>query len=230
MNVKQTVLFNRIRLDKKPDCESVFKELSQYRYTDANGIGITAISMDESIIDCTMLSKTPSSIKKYNSEEDVLEDTVIDIFDEIHFCWDVERSLIYSIGSAKRFPKIKLLLREVFQSKFTIESLNFINNSLIDSIDTDVYHKFITDLHINKFLYGEDAYGRYYVHIANPKLGLELYETYHGNLSKIVISLEGHDSRIAPDFKLSISAKNSISIECEEDKFDAILSFIKSLI
>ncbi len=226
MKNKQSIIFNRLLLKKDLNIEEIVNKLSQHMYMDERGLGLTSIQVDESLLTCTILSKTPSAIQSYNEELGILESTVIQIFEEVVVMWDIKRKLLYTMASSTKFSKAKQLLRDCLFPDFCFGNIEFMQGKFIDKIRNSNYHTFITDLHIKKFHYQPEAYGKFCVHIENSNVGEELFVQYSKNISKISLLLEDEEDENL-NFRISISPRNAISIECADTNFETIINFIK---
>lgn len=226
MRHRQTIIFNRLMLKEHLSTEEIVNKLSQHMYIDEQGLGLTSIKVDGDLLTCSVLSKTPSTIHSYNEEQGILENTTIYIFEEVEVIWDLERQLLYTLSSASKFTKAKQFIRECLSPDFCFSNVEFMQIGFIEKMRDSYYRLFITDLHIKKFNYRDDAYGKFCVHLENYKVGEELYKQYSNNLSKISLLLESSENS-DQNCKISISPRNSVSIECEDMYFDVMVAFIK---
>lgn len=226
MKHRQSIIFNRLILNKKLNIEELVNKLSQHMYIDEKGIGLTSIHVDEDLLICTVLSKTPSTIQSYNESQGILENTIIQIFEEVVVIWDIENQLLYTLSSASKFSKAKQLISDCLTPNFSFGNIEFLQIGLIEKLRNSNYKIQITDLHIKKFHYQPEAYGRFCVHIENNEIGEELYSKYSNNLSKVSLTLEDNYNS-DNDFRMSISPRNSMTIECQDAQFDSIVKFIK---
>lgn len=226
MKYKQSIIFNRLILKENLNIGEIVNRLSQHMYMDERGLGLTSIQVDDNLLTCTVLSKTPSTIQCYNEERRILESTVIQIFEEVVVMWDIERKLLYTMATSPKFSKAKQLLRDCLSPNFCFGNVEFMQGNFIDRIRNSNYHTLITDLHIKKFHYQPEAYGKFCVHIENANVGEELFAQYSNNISKISLFLEDEDDE-NQNFRISISPRNAISIECTDINFETVVNFIK---
>lgn len=229
MKHRQSIIFNRLILKDQLNIGEIVHRLSQHMYIEERGLGLTAIHADDNLLTCTVLSKTPSTIQSYNEAQGILENTIIQIFEEVEIMWDVDKQLLYTLASATKFSKAKQLIRDCFSPNFCFGNVEFMQIGFIDKLRDSNYHIHISDLHIKKFHYRADAYGKFCVHIENSKIGEELFVEYSNNLSKVSLLLEDNCAD-EQNFRISISPRNAITIECRESYFDSILNFIKEKI
>lgn len=226
MKYKQSIIFNRLILKEDLNIGEIVNKLSQHMYMDDRGLGVTSIQVDENLITCTVLSKTPSTIQSYNEDRGILESTVIHIFEEVVVTWDVRRKLLYTMASANKFSKAKQLIRDCLSPNFCFGNVEFMQGHFIEKIRNSNYHTLITDLHIKKFHYTSEAYGKFCLHIENSNIGEELFVQYSKNISKVSLFLEDEEDE-NQNFRISISPRNAISIECADSNYNTIVNFIK---
>jgi len=226
MEIKETLVFNKIHL---PDLsvEDIAYIFDSHKYTDDAGIGFTYVHVEDSSIVANVLVKIPSYLQSYNSQENVLEKSVVYIFDELQIVLDYSHGLIYSSASVTRFNKAKSLLRNCFKSKVSFENIECSADKIIEKIQSLHWTPFIVDLSIKKFTYKDGAVGRLSVHINKSEIGEELLSLYSGNIARMTVSVESKDFS---NFILSITSQNAFTLKSEESEFWPIVNSIKQLL
>lgn len=230
MKTKITFLFNKVTLSLETPPIKLENELLSFRYSDEKGFGFTSVNLNDYCLECVALIRIPSYIQSYNTVDKVLEKTVIYIYEEIKFYWDLENSIIYSNASISKFNKIKTILSQCFPCLLSFSNVDFLNTNLINKIKSISCKASVTDLNIKRFIFQEDVIGKFNAHTDNPILGEQLLKEYIGNISKTTIQIYGIRNYKDLEVKLGIHQKNLLQIETEDSYVYEIINFLKILI
>ena len=223
METKKTIVFNRI-IGLDSDIESIAHVFESKKYTENAGIGFTYVHIEDDVIVTKVLVRTPSYLQNYNSQENVIEKKVVNVYEEIEFLMDLRYGLIYSTSSSIKFSKAKSLLRNCFKSKVVFKNVDCSPEKVFERIQLLDWKAFITDLSIKKFVYKEGAIGRLAIHLEDSQVGKELIDRYSGSISRLTVSIE---SKAFSEFFLSVTSQNSFTIRCQETNFWPIVNTIK---
>lgn len=223
METKQTLIFYKI-IGLDSDIESVARVLESKKYTENAGIGFTYIHIEDDVIIAKVLVRTPSYLQNYNLQENVFEKNVVNLYEEIELLMDFQYRLLYSTSSSTKFSKAKSLLRSCFKSKVIFKNVDCSPESIFERIRLLDWKAFVTDLSIKKFVYKEGAVGRLAIHLEDPQVGKELLDRYSGSISRLTVSIE---SKVFPEFLLSVTSQNAFTIRCQETDFWSIVNSIK---
>lgn len=230
MKTKITFLFNKVTLSLETQPIKLENDLLSFRYSDEKGFGFTSVNLNDYCLECVVLIRIPSYIQSYNTVDKVLEKTVIYIYEEIKFYWDLENSIIYSNASISKFNKIKTILSQCFPCLLSFNNVDFLNTNLINKIKSISCKVRVTDLNIKRFIFQEDVIGKFNAHTDNPILGEQLLKEYIGNISKTTIQIYGIRNYKDLEVKLGIHQKNLLQIETEDSYVYEIINYLKILI
>lgn len=223
MEIKQTLVFNRI-FGIDADIESIANIFESKKYTENAGIGFTYVHIEDDVIVTKVLVRMPSYLQNYNLQENVLEKSIVNVYEEIELLMDFRYGLIYSTSSSTKFSKAKTLLRNCFKSKVTLKNVDCTPEKMFERIQLLDWKAFITDLSIKKFVYKEGAIGRLSIHLEDSQVGKELLDRYSGSISRLTMNVR---SKIFPDFFLSVTSQNAFTIRCQEACLWPIVNSIK---
>lgn len=223
MEIKETLIFNKIRIPNL-SVEEIVEIFNTWKYTDELGLGFTYVHIEDNSIVANVLSKVPSYVQNYNSQEKVFEKNMIYIYDETQIVIDCTYGLIYSTSSSAKFNKAKSLLRNCLRSKVSFENIESSAEKMLEKLRMLNWIPFIIDLSIKKFVYKEGAVGKLFLHLEKFEIGEELLNLYSGDINKITVLVE---SKEFSNFILSIASQNSFTIRSEESDFWSIVNSIK---
>ena len=226
METKQTIIFNSI-IGIDSDIDSVARVFESKKYTEDAGIGFTYIHIEDDVIVAKVLVRTPSYLQNYNLHENVFEKNIVNVYDEIEVLMDFQYGLIYSTSSLLKFSKAKSLLKNCFKSKVILKNIDCSPEKIFERIQILDWKAFITDLSINKYVYKEGAVGRLVIHLEDPQVGKDLLDRYSGSISRLTVSIE---SKVFPEFFLSVASQNAFTIRCRENDFWSIVNLIKEIL
>lgn len=196
-------------------------------YLDEKGFGYKNIEEEDSVIYVTLIKRTITSVLEYIVEDNEFRNIDIPIFEEIKFSIDIDKSLLYSFGAVGNLNKIKIALRNTFDTPFTYKALPLTPVEVMDKLLThDKDSAFIiTELIINNFRHKEGIVGKYIAKINKQNIISEILNDYSKEIQKISISVLGNI-----EYNLTISSNQSLSIKCEEDDLFMILENLKQRI
>ncbi|ETK02246.1 hypothetical protein N425_05460 [Tannerella sp. oral taxon BU063 isolate Cell 2] len=223
METKKTIVFNRI-IGLDSDIESIARVFESKKYTENAGVGFTYVHIEDDVILTKVLIRTPSYLQNYNSQENIIEKKIVNVYEEIELLMDFQYGLIYSTSSSTKFSKAKSLLRNCFNSKVVFKNVDCSPEKVFERIQLLNWEAFITDLSIKKFVYKEGAIGRLSIHLEDSQVGKELIDRYSGSISRLTVSIE---SKVFSEFFLSVASQNSFTIRCQESNFWPIFDAIR---
>lgn len=224
MEIKQTIIFNKVEIADKPSVEKVVSSMNRNSYDETDGLGFTNINVIDGIIYAQVLFRTPSYVQSYNEEDGLLEQQIINVYTDLEIVLDIEQGFLYASTPAVKFNKAKVLLRKSFDGKIVFRNIDVTPKKLWNQIKHTSRCVQITDLSIKKYIYKEGAMGRLMVHLEDPLLGEELLRKYSEGINKITMSIVGE---CGENFVLSVTSQNTFSLKCKEECEELVINQLK---
>lgn len=224
MDKKETLIFNKVKIEGSPSIYQVVEKMHQKMYNEKKGLGFTNITIEDSMVFATILLRTPSYIRSYNEKEGMFEQQVVNIYGDFEIAFDIEHGLIFSTSPSTKFSRAKNLLRECFEKKITFQNIEMTAVDMLNKIQSQGMTPYIIDLSIKRYRCQEGAIGRYSVHIEDSFVGEELLLKYSDSINRITFLVK---PEIYPDFVLSIASQNSFTIKCDENYYWQIINKFK---
>lgn len=216
MKKRTNVIFSHFSCAGNMSAHEACETLQSLPSSDDAGFGYDNIEEVENVAYATLIKRTVTKILEHDSDAKEFAFREVPIFDEMTFCMDFERGLLYTYGVSLNHNKIKSALRNTFDSS----PIN-----IMDKITSNIRNYNIDEIVIQRFTHKNGAIGKYLAKITKQEIGKDLIKEYISEIQKNSISIYEDD-----EFQLIISSNNSISIKCEEDNFSKILEKIKSRI
>lgn len=224
MEVRKSIIFNKIIISQELMAENIYTELSHNYYSDKTGIGTLGVAMDEGIIHAEFLMKIPTYINNYDQSEGTISRTIVDIYEEVVIDMDLNNNVLYSSSASSRLNKVKLFIRNLFEGKLSFDNIQFTLPKVFEWLEKENYEYDFISMSIRKFKYDESAIGRFSVQLSSKDTGLKLLEEYNEEVRNVVLKVEpiGLSS-----FVMQCAMQNTISLKCEESEYWSIVEIIK---
>lgn len=149
----------------------------------------------------------------------------IPIFDEISFCIDYDKRLLYCFGASSNLNKIKTAIRNTFNIQFVYNNTEVTPVTILEKFISNNSNIEINELIIKRFEYKKGIHGKFIAQVSDQKMARKLIEDYVNEIQKISLSILENE-----EYHLIISSNNTLAINCEEDDFYLILEKIKNKI
>ena len=224
MEVRKSIIFNKIVFSPDLTAETVYSELSRKHYSDKTGIGTLGVAIDEGVVHVEVLMKIPTYINNYDPNERVFNKTVVDIFEEVVIDMDFNNCILYSSSASSKLNKAKTFIRNVFGGKLAYDNIQFHHPAVFEWLEKEMFEYNILSMSIRKFKYDDSAIGRFSVQISSKETGLKLLEEYKEEVRNVVLKVEpvGLSS-----FVMQCAMQNTVALKCEESDYWTIVEIIK---
>lgn len=224
MEIKRSIIFNKINVGNELTIDKICSELNKKSYNEKVGIGVLNVLNEENIIHIEILVRTPTYISNYDQSLKSISRNVINIYDEVSIDIDLMNGILYSTSSSARLNKAKSFLRSIFSQQMSFGNIFFTNEKIRGWLDKDGYSYSIMNMTIRMFKYNEGAFGRFTANIISQETGERLIDEYKEEVRNIVMKVE--TSSTSP-FILQYAMQNTIILKCEEADYWTIIDFIK---
>ncbi len=224
MEIKKSVVFNKIIVDSELTPEKVCSELNRNLYNEKTGIGTLSVTMDEGIVHVEILMKIPTYINNYDQLEKTFNKTVVDIFEEVVVDMDFKSCLLYSSSASSRLTKAKVFIRNVFGGKLSFDNIQLPYMKVLGWMETEQFQYDILSMTIRKFKYDENAIGRFSAKISSKETGLRLMNDYKDEVRNVILRVE---PKRLYSFVMQCAMQNTIALKCEESDYWSIIEIIK---
>lgn len=225
MEIKRSVIFNKVLISNGLTNEKLCDVLSKKRYEDKTGIGVLSVLKDGDIVHIEILIRTPTYISNYDQRARSFTKNIVNVFDEVSIDIDTKRCVLYSTSSSTKLNKAKNFLRNEFAGKLSFDNVSLSNEKIECWLDEAGYSHCIISMTIRKFKYNEGAEGRFSANISSQEIGEKLLKEYKDEVRNVVLSV---DPEFFSPFIMQHAQQNSISLKCEEADFWTIIDFIKT--
>lgn len=225
MTRKSNITFSRFLNLNEIDISNLFERFQSIPYQEKYGFGYTNSEIDNNVIYATLIKRNMTTLLEYDLEKKDFKKVEIPLFDEIIFCIDFNKSLLYTFGATANHNKIKSALRNTSDLSFTYGDFSFSPVTFMDKIISQNLNYNIDEIVVNNFIYKNGTSGKYIAKIILQNVGIDLLETYQNDIVKISITIFEKNN-----YHLVISLNNTISIKCHDDDFYSILENIKNMI
>lgn len=224
MDKKETLIFNKVKIEGSPSIYQVVEKMHQKMYNEKKGLGFTNITIEDSMVFATILLKHSFFLIIAAYVRRSAKQQVVNIYGDFEIAFDIEHGLIFSTSPSTKFSKAKNLLRECFEKKITFQNIEMTAVDMLNKIQSQGMTPYIIDLSIKRYRCQEGAIGRYSVHIEDSFVGEELLLKYSDSINRITFLVK---PEIYPDFVLSIASQNSFTIKCDENYYWQIINQFK---
>lgn len=224
MEVRKSIIFNKIVCSQELTAETVCSELSRNHYSDKAGIGTLGVAIDEGVVHVEVLMKIPTYINNYDPNERTFNKTVVDIFEEVVIDLDFNNCVLYSNSASSKLNKAKSFIRNLFGGKLSYDNIQLPHSKVFEWLDKEKFEYNILNMCIRKFKYDDSAIGRFSVQISSKETGLKLMEEYKEEVRNVVLKVE--PKGLSP-FVMQCAMQNTVALKCEESDYWSIVEFIK---
>lgn len=227
MQKKITVTLNKIDFLDKVELSTLLDIFLNNPFNEERGVGFSKAEIFEDVLEASLIKRTPTSLLEFDIELGDFVQRNIYVFEEIHFCIDLQNKLIYSFTSAAKLNKVKASLKDFISTKTIYENIHLNPQRLMTSLSEKKFEFTINEIIIKNFVYKQGAKGKYTAQILKPQIGEELMGAYSEELYKVTIDVS---SSSFDDFTLTVSTNNTINIKSTEEDSLLILNEIKKQI
>lgn len=225
MKKRRSIIFSQFSTQEQLLLNDFSDIIKSFVYSDENGFGYINTSIDNNILYSTLIKRTFTSILEFSIEINDFKKIDVPIFEEISFCVDFNRNVLYTYGANSNHNKIKSALRNTLETPLIYGDLDSSPINFMERIIKNNSNFNIDEIVIRNFKYEEGVSGKYIAKITNQKIGISLIDKYLKDILKISMNLDDDF-----EYYLVISSNNAISLKCNEDDFYSILENIKNKI
>lgn len=224
MEVKKSIVFNKIKLREGISATDVRNIIARHTYNENNGIGVLGVDLEDNIVHVVILLRTPTYINVYNQQTQEFDKNVVNVYDRVAVNLDCIKSLFYSVASSSKLTKVKNFIRSIFDGKISFDNIQLSYSKLVSWLNDDGLEYSILSMTIRKFRYDEYAVGRFSAQISSQETGQRLLNEYQDEVRNVVFNVDA--DKLSP-FILQCALQNTLTLKCEEADFLIIVEMLK---
>lgn len=217
-------LYHLEPLDKN-NVKELRRKLLEARYDNERGLGFKSVSMHGDYLSATLVKRTPVIIPQFDLIKDQMVEQEIFLYTEIEFVLDCAFQLLEVFGAAKDVSKVRSALRPYLASQSRLFSANLNPANIIPLITRHAAQIKIEKLTVNNFQHRPGIIGKYEMRFEDSSLAHGIIGKYADNVVRTVLTVKYSD---VSDFSLALAYGDRITVQCQEDEFDLVLTHLKS--
>lgn len=227
MEIRKSIIFNKISSAEGIIEIQQFDELRQHVYTEDEGIGLIGFRSDDDVIELRVLVRIPTYLDDYDQDAQSVQKKIVYLYEIVVVCLDIKKNLIYSNAPAAKFNRVKNYIKKYIGIAIAFQNIQFTPVELLKWFDAEELHPSIVCMTIKNFKYNEDAIGRYSFKVFSQTVGENLLLQYGPEVRNLVLKV---DPDYMSSFIVQASLQNTVSIKCEESDLLKIIELIKKQI
>lgn len=149
MEVKKSVIFNKVLISNGLTSEELCAVLEKKRYEDKTGIGVLSVLKDGEIVHIEILIRTPTYISNYDQRSRSFTKKIVNVFDEVSIDIDTKCCILYSTASSTKLNKAKNFLRNEFAGMLSFDNVSLSNEKIESWLDEAGYSHSIISMTIS---------------------------------------------------------------------------------
>lgn len=203
------------------------QEFLAREYTDEQGYGFRNVILDNGYLSATLVKRTPILIPQFDFETGQIVEQKIFLYSEIEFALDAAFQLLEVFGPAKNAPKVRAVLRPLLRPETRLFSVNLAPAEVLPKLTKGTVQLSVDRLTVNNFQHREGIIGKYEMKLAKSEWAIDIINKYAHDVTKasLLIATDG-----LSEFALHISRRSRLTIKCEEEQFNNVFLFLKSVL
>lgn len=209
------------------DVKNFRREFLTKNYTDEQGYGFRNVVLENDYLSATLVKRTPTLIPQFDFETGQIVEQNIFLYSEIEFALDATFHLLEIFGPAKDAPKVRAVLHPLLRSETRLFSVNLAPAEVLPKLAKASVQLSVDKLTVNNFQHREGIIGKYEMKLARGEWAMDMINKYAQDVTRasLSIAMDGMS-----EFALNISHRSRLTIKCEEEQFNNVFLFLKSVL